>query len=327
LKPTVKCCALVSDEGPHFEILPAAGFEVLPGNRKLNYWNEDALIGELQGCSAVIAGSEPYTRRVLESLPALRVIARSGVGFDAVDLRTCDERGIVVCTTPGVNHHAVAEHTIALLMGVARGFPELDQGVRSGVWQRVARPRVMATTLGLIGLGRIGKAVATRGVGLGMQVIACEPYPDQEFCRQWKIEVLPLDDLLPRSDYVSLHNPATAETRHMMNARRFAQMKRGSVLINTARGSLVDETALVAALKSGQLRGAGLDVFEKEPLPLDSPLLKCRNVLLAGHVAGLDIESQHDTLVMAAETIIALRDGRWPQQCIQNLKGATGWKW
>jgi phosphoglycerate dehydrogenase-like enzyme len=327
VKPRVRCTALNSDQGPHFELLQAAGFEVLPGTRTENYWQPDALIRELQGCAAVVAGSEPYTRAVLEALPELRVIARTGVGFDAIDLQAADDCQVVVATTPGVNHHSVAEHTIALLMGVARGFPDYDQRVRTGRWLRIEYPRVMGSTLGLVGLGRIGQAVATRAVGLGMKVLACESNPRLDFCRQWGIELVSLDDLLARSDYVSLHVPMTPETRKLMNAERFARMKRGSVLINTARGGLVDEPALIAALQSGHLRGAGLDVFETEPLPLDSPLVGMSNVLLSGHVAGLDVESQRDTLTMAAETIIALRDGQWPEECIQNLKGRRGWRW
>jgi D-3-phosphoglycerate dehydrogenase / 2-oxoglutarate reductase len=227
-----------------------------------------------------------------------------------------------------VNHHAVAEHTMALLLGIARGFPQQDQAVRAGKWMRVAGPRVMGSTIGIVGLGRIGQATATRAVGLGMKVIAFEPRANAEFVKQWGIELASFDELLEKSDYVSLHCPCTSETRHLMNAERITKMKPGSVLINTARGALVDEGALYDALKSGHLRGAGLDVFEKEPLPLTSPLLTLPNVLLAGHVAGLDIESQEDTLKMSADTIIALCGGKWPAERIQNLQeAAANWKW
>ncbi|MBX3441959.1 MAG: phosphoglycerate dehydrogenase [Planctomyces sp.] len=327
MKPRVRVTALGSDEGPHFDVLGKAGFDVLPGDRSRNLWNSDELIDELRGCCAIVAGSEPYPPRVLEALPELRVIARCGVGFDAVDLPSCDRLGIVVATTPGVNHHSVAEQTIALLMGVARFFPGQDQAVRAGKWVRPIGPRVMGSTIGLIGLGRIGQAVATRAIGLGMKVIACEPFPNPEFVTKWGVEVASLDELLARSDYVSMHNPATPESRRMMNAERFAKMKPGSVFLNTARGALVDEAALYEALKSGHLRGAGLDVFEVEPLPLDSPLLTLPNVLLAGHLAGQDLESQRDAMLMIADTIIALREGRWPAERIQNLKGVTGWRW
>ena len=323
----VTCTALNTEEGPHFPIFAEHGFEVVPVNRSVDLYQEDNLIKALDGVHAVLAGSEPYTRRVIEACPNLRVIARSGVGYDAVDLAACNDHKIVVATTPGVNHHAVAEHTIAMLMAVGRGFPGQDQRVRKGEWIRIAYPRIMGTTLGLIGLGRIGQATATRAVGLGMEVIATEPYPDMDFVENWGIELVDLDQLLAQSDYVSVHSPLIPETRKFMNAQRFAQMKPGSVFINTARGGLVDEPALVDALQSGHLRAAALDVFEKEPLPTSSPFLQMDNVLLAGHVAGLDIESHRDTLIMAAETICSLKEGGWPTDCIRNLQDVTDWKW
>jgi phosphoglycerate dehydrogenase-like enzyme len=325
--PHVLCTALNTETGPHFDLLRQAGFDVTVASRERSLYQNDVLLAAAREADAVIAGSEPWPRQVLEQLPRLRVLSRTGVGYDAIDLVACDDRRVVVATTPGVNHHAVAEHTISLLMGIARGFPRRDQGVRTGHWERVSAPRVMGRTLGLLGLGRIGQAVATRGLGLGMKVVAYDPYPNTLFAQQHQIELLPLDDLLIRSDYVSLHLPASADTKRLFNAARLAKMKPGAVLINTARGSLIDESALAAALASGHLRGAGLDVFETEPLPLDSPLLKFDNVLLSGHVAGLDDESQHDTLTMAADTIIQLSRGGWPEERIRNLAGVTDWKW
>ncbi|MCA9070732.1 MAG: phosphoglycerate dehydrogenase, partial [Planctomycetaceae bacterium] len=257
----------------------------------------------------------------------LRVIARTGVGFDAIDLPACDKAKVVVTTTPGVNHHSVAEHTLALLFGVARGFPDNDRRVRENRWKRIAHPRIMGRTLGIVGLGRIGRAVAWRAAGLGMKILGYEPYPDPEFIQQWRIDLVSFEDLLKGSDYVSLHLPMSAESKHLMNAKTFAMMKPGSVLINTARGALVDESALYDALKSGHLAGAGLDVFEVEPLPSSSPLLELDNILLAGHLAGLDEESHDDTFKMAAETIINLEKGEWPAFCIQNLKQVKDWSW
>lgn len=325
--PKVICTSLNAEQGPHVEILRNAGFECQTVSRDSDLSVGGNLISALNGACGVIAGSEPYTSAVIESLPELRVIARSGVGFDAIDLDACDKAGVVVTTTPGVNHHAVAEHTISLLMGIARGFPELDRKVRENRWKRVPRPRVMGTTLGIVGLGRIGRAVATRAVALGMNVLAFEPFPVKEFVEQWRVELTALDDLLARSDYVSLHAPMSVENQHLINAQSIAKMKPGSVVINTARGGLIDEQALYDALKSGQLRAAGLDVFEVEPLPMDSPLLTLDNVLLSGHVAGLDNESQRDTFTMVAETIINLQQGGWPAECIQNLQGVTDWSW
>ncbi len=318
---------LLGDQGPHFEMLQDAGFEVVVVDRQLDLWQEDNLIRALQGCAACIAGSEPYTPKVIAACPALRVIARTGVGFDAINLRACDQAQIVVATTPGVNHHAVAEHTIAMLMSLARRLPERDREVRRGVWRKEPTPRVMGRTLGLIGLGRIGRAVATRARGLGLNVLAFDPIPHREFAEQWQIELTALDDLLSRSDFVSLHLPMDQSVRHLMNADSLQRMKRGAVLINTARGPLIDEAALCDALKSGHLRAVGLDVFETEPLPLDSPLLTLDNVLVCGHLAGLDEESQRDTLLMSAQTIIALKQGRWPTECVRNLASLRNWTW
>ncbi len=325
--PKVACTALNTNEGPHLKILQDAGFEIVPSPPGVSLYSEANLIPLVKDCVAVVTGSEPWPDHVLAACPKLRVLSRTGVGFDAIDMAAADRHRVIVATTPGVNHHAVAEHTIALLFGVGRGFPRQDQQVRKCAWVRPATPRILGTTLGLMGLGRIGQAVATRAVGLGMKVVAYEPLPNREFVEKWGIELVSLDQLLSRSDYVSLHLPVMPETKHIMNASAFAKMKAGSVLINTARGLLVDEKALIAALQSGHLRGAGLDVFEVEPLPSDSPLLTMSNVLMSGHIAGLDIESQRDTLVMCAETIVSLSRGGWPTECIRNMAGVTDWKW
>ena len=319
--------SLLGDAGPHFELLGNAGFETVVVNRTLDLQVEDNLILALHDSVACIAGSEPFTPRVIAACPRLRVIARTGVGFDAVNLPACDQQRVVVATTPGVNHHAVAEHTIAMLMALARNLPQRDREVRQGIWEKIPTPRVMGRALGLVGLGRIGRAVATRARGLGLNVLAFDPFPSREFAEQWQIELTSLDELLSRSDFVSLHMPMDQSSRHLINTDSIRRMKRGAILINTARGPLIDEVALHDALQSGHIRAAGLDVFEKEPLSLDSPLLKLDNVLTCGHVGGLDEESQQGTLVMAAQVIIDLHQGRWPTECIRNLPGVKDWKW
>lgn len=325
--PNVLCTALNTDTGPHLPLLEAAGFTCLHPPPGRNLYDAQVLFEVAQNCEAVMAGSEPWPRWVIEGLPRLRVLSRTGVGFDAIDLAACDDCRVVVATTPGVNHHAVAEHTIAMLMGVARGFPARDQQVRAGSWKRVSTPRIMGRTLGLVGLGRIGRAVATRARGLGLQVIAYDCQPAVEFAEQWNVRLVSLEHIWRESDYISLHLPMSPDVKHLINAQTLAQMKPGAVLINTARGALVDEAALYEALRSGRLRAAALDVFETEPLPLDSPLLKLDNVLLSGHVAGLDDESHRDMLTMAADTIIQLYRGGWPAERIRNLAGVKDWKW
>jgi len=323
----VLCTALNAESGPHFKMLADAGHECLVPDRTQDLWNNDVLIEALKGFDAVIAGSEPYPPNVIAAIPQVRVLTRAGVGFDAINLKACDEKKIVVATTPGCNHHSVAEHAIAMLMTLGRGFPALDQEVRRGEWKRIPYPRISECTLGLVGLGRIGQATATRAIGLGMTVIAFDPYAPADFVKKHGITLVSLEDLLKRSDFVSLHSPATPETKHMINDKSLATMKNSAVIINTARGPLIDEAALIRALKSGTIRAAGLDVFDVEPLPLDSPLIGMSNVLLAGHVAGLDNESHDATWALGAEIIIKLHRGEWPADCIQNLKGSSGWKW
>tara|TARA_R110000850_G_scaffold100947_11_gene208950 strand:+ start:82800 stop:83759 length:960 start_codon:yes stop_codon:yes gene_type:complete len=314
--------------GPHFEILQAAGFEVDTVPTEVDLRKEPhRVVEQVQGYDAVLAGAEIYSREVLEQLSDLKVISRYGVGFDAVDLAAADAQNIVVTITPGVNHHSVAEQAFALLMGIARMTRTQDRAVRSGEWERELTPRVWGSTIGIVGLGRIGQAVATRAIGMGMHVLAYDPFPNEEFAKTHQIKLLSLEELLKQSDYVTLHLPVTPETIDIINRDTLAIMKPGSVLINTARGGLVDENALVEALESGHLRGAGLDVFKKEPLPVESPLIKLENVLLSCHTGGLDQESHRDAYAMAAQNIVKLHQGEWPVECVMNMKETTGWKW
>lgn len=326
--PRVICTAKMCEFGPHFEILQAAGFDVETVPTEVDLRREPhRVIEQVQGYDAVLAGAEIYSREVLEQLPDLKVISRYGVGFDAVDLTAADAQNIVVTITPGVNHHSVAEQAFALLMGIARMTRTQDRAVRSGVWERELTPRVWGSTIGIVGLGRIGQAVATRAIGMGMHVLAYDPFPNADFAKTHQIKMLGLEELLTQSDYVTLHLPVTPETVDLINRDTLALMKPGSVLINTARGALIDENALVEALESGHLRAAGLDVFKKEPLPVESPLIKLENVLLSCHTGGLDQESHRDAYAMAAQNIVKLHQGEWPVECVVNLKESTGWKW
>lgn len=323
----VLCTALNAETGPHFQMLADAGHECCVPDRSRDLWNHDVLIETLRGFDALIAGSEPYPERVIAASPQIRVIARAGVGFDAIDLAACDAHNVVVATTPGCNHHSVAEHTIAMLMALGRGFPALDQEVRRGEWNRVPYQRISGSSLGLVGLGRIGQATAVRALGLGMKVVAFDPFAPEDFVRSNGITMVSLNELLQQSDFVSLHSPANAETRQLINRKTLALMKPSAVIINTARGPLIDEPALIEALQTGRIRAAGLDVFETEPLPPDSPLVSMSNVLLSGHVAGLDNESHDATWALGADIILRLLRGEWPAECIQNLRGRTDWKW
>lgn len=243
----------------------------------------------LDGTVGLIAGSEPLTREVMEEASALRVISRHGIGYDAIDLDAATDLGVVVTYVPDAMVDAVADLTLGLMLGTARRLTEYDAAMKRGEWHRVMGADVTGRTLGLVGTGRIGMAVARRAKAFRMRLVGHDPYPNPLFVEELGGDYLPLDELLEVSDYVSLHLPAMAETRGLMNAERLGRMKPSAFLINCARGSLVDEPALIAALKAGQIAGAGLDVFSQEPPKPGSTaeeLAKLPNVIAVPHVGA-----------------------------------------
>jgi len=317
---------LYQQPGPYRDVLEGAGLEVVfpPEGRPL--MQPELLAAQLGGIDAVLAGMEPFTPEVLAGCK-VRVIARMGVGYDAIDIPAATKHNVLVTITPGTNEISVAEQALALLLGVFRGFPGRHQEVLSGVWRRKSLPRLGGKTIGLVGLGRIGRAMVPRAHGLGLNVIACDPLADAATASQLGIRLCSFEELLRTADIVSLHAPATPETTDMINARTLALMKAGSVLINTARGNLVDEDALADSLRRGHLMAAGLDAFKIEPLPLDSPLLKLDNVLMAPHMGGLDLESEVAMSRLAAQCIADLYRGRCPEVCVVNRSILPNWHW
>lgn len=298
--------------GPHLAVLTEEGFEYDYPERNV-LLTEDETLAAMQGCVASMAGGEPYTDRVLAGLPELRVISRNGVGFDRIDVAAATHRGVAVTITPEGNHQAVAEHAMALLLAVTRSIVPYAVATRDGIWRRSAMHLPLrGKTLGIVGLGRIGRSVAQRAAAFGMRVVTCEKFPDAQFVAGSKIEVMDLDQLLTMADYVTLHTPLGPETRELINVRTLALMKPGSVLINTARGGLVNEDDLLAALRSGHLAGAGLDVLQAEPPPVDHPLLQLPNVVVTPHIASFDTQGVEDMSVGAARNIVDILQGRWP---------------
>ncbi len=316
---------LTKVQGPYRQALLNAGFElVLSG--VAHQMVEDELLAALDGIDAALAGSEPYTARVIAEHPQLRVIARVGVGYDAVDVAAATAHGIAVTTTPGTNHDSVAEHTFALLLGLSRDLVPQHLGVKSGGWPRRTTLPLRGAALGIAGLGRIGKAVALRGEAFGMKLLAYDPYPDHAFAAAHGIALMPFERLLAESDFLSLHLPVTAETHHLINRQTLKQMKPTAFLVNTARGALVSEADLLEALRAGRLAGAGLDVFEQEP-PGKSPLFELDNVLLTPHGAGTDRKSRDDMALSAAEAIVALSRGEWPAEKVVNPEVRSAFRW
>ena len=249
---------LADIQAEFFKVLKDAGFELVYPKRRAQM-NEDELLDQLKGIHATVAGSEPYTRRVLQAHPQLKVIARAGVGYDAVDCKAASDFGMAVCTAPGTNHDAVAEHTFTLILALAKDLVNQHQGTVTGQWPRHANLPLRGRVLGIAGMGRIGKSVAVRGQAFGMKLLAFEPYPDHDFARKYGVEFVSWERLLAESDYVSLHMPLTPESRHIINRKTLALMKPGSFLVNTARGGLVNEADLLEALSAEQdrRRGAG----------------------------------------------------------------------
>lgn len=240
----------------------------------------------LPGVDGYIAGLDVIDRGALESAGCLKVIARYGVGVDSVDLQAAKEKGIVVTNTPGANSVSVAELALGLMLMLARQLSEAVAASRRGQFPRLSGVSLEGKTIGIIGLGAIGKQVALRLAGFNCRVMAHEPYPDRAFAEEQHVHLVGLDNLLSNADFVSLHLPLMPETRGMVNADFLAKMKKGAYLINTARGELVDEAALLEALKSGQLKGAALDAFAEEPPKPDHPLLALQQVIATPHLGA-----------------------------------------
>ncbi len=317
---------LRNQPGRFREILTDAGFE--PVDPEGDYsLTSDQLRPHLPVIDAMIAGGERMTPDVFELAPKLRVIARTGVGYDLIDVDAATAHGVAVTITPGTNQDSVAEQTWALLLALAKRIVPNDRCVHGGGWDRALVTPVRGMTLGLVGMGRIGRAVALRARAFRVRVVAFDTILDAEFDQRHEIDRLSLDELLACSDVVSLHIPLTETTRGMVNRDFLAKMPRGSYLINTSRGGLVVESDLRDALVSGQLAGAGLDVLGREPPEPGNPLLGLPNLILSPHIAGTDTQSMREMAELAASTIVELHQNRWPVDCVVNSELRGGWRW
>jgi phosphoglycerate dehydrogenase-like enzyme len=308
------------------EILTRAGFEVVDpeGDFALTV---DQLRPHLPTIDALIAGGERMTPDLFKLAPQLRAIARTGVGYDLIDLAAATAHQVAVTITPGTNHDSVAEQTWALLLALARRIVPNDRVIHNAGWDRALVRPVRGMTLGLVGMGRIGRAVAVRARAFRVRVVAFDTIVDAEFDAQHEIERLSLEELLGCSDVVSLHVPLTDETRGMVNREFLARMMPGSFLINTSRGGLVVEADLRDALRSGHLAGAGLDVLNREPPEPGNPLLGLPNLILSPHIAGTDTQSMREMAELAASTIVELSQNRWPADCVVNSELRGSWQW
>jgi D-3-phosphoglycerate dehydrogenase / 2-oxoglutarate reductase len=292
--------------------LPVSAVELLSS---ISGWTVDARAGrapdvlapDLEKADALIVRSATKVdEKLLARAPKLRVIARAGTGIDNVDLGAASARGILVMNAPGGNSVSVAEHALALMLSLARSVPAADATMKRGQWdkKKLLGAELRGKTLGLVGLGRIGQEVGSRARAFGMEIVAHDPFISEEVAASLGIKLLSLDGMCEASDYISLHIPATTETRHLFGKARLAKCRKHVRIINTARGELIDEAALAEAIESGHVAGAALDVFEKEP-PADWKLAQLPQVVATPHIAASTAEAQE---LVGLETASAVRD-------------------
>jgi D-3-phosphoglycerate dehydrogenase len=291
------------------QMLLDAGFEIVCNDtgRKLDRDEQKAMIAD---AFAVIAGTESYDDDMLAAAPKLKLVVRFGVGTDNFDLESMKRRGIAVGVIS--NNNSVAEFAVALILGIMKNLHRFDNAVREGAWSRFTMRELKAKTVGILGFGRIGRRLAQLLQGFDVNLIAYDPYMNEELAAQMNVKSVTLDQLLAESDVVSLHIPATPQTHHLINRETIAKMKDGAYLVNTSRGVLIDEAALKEALESGKLAGAALDVFEREPITKDLPLNSLDNILLAPHVAALSVETNYNAGITCAESVIRVYQGGTP---------------
>ncbi|WP_460795900.1 phosphoglycerate dehydrogenase [Microbacterium sp. GXF0217] len=301
--------AYLFPDGEVDRMLRDAGFETTFSKYQDRVRTGAELTDAVADVDAIIAGTDAFTAEVIESAPRLRIFGRCGVGYDNIDVASATANGVAVTFTPGANRVSVAELVLGQMINAARMLPQNIAAVRAGGWQQRSGRELAGSTLGIIGLGSIGKTVATTAIALGMTVVAYDPFFDEAFIAMTGVRPVSLEELLTASDFVSLHIFLDSSTRDLIDRRALALMKPGSFLINTARGEVVDEEALADAIESGHLGGAALDVVRQEPLPADSRLRGFDNVIVTAHIGAATVEARSRSSLMAAKQVIALLDG------------------
>jgi D-3-phosphoglycerate dehydrogenase len=280
-----------------------AEFTVKVLDKRLSEAELIPIIGEVD--AMVVRSETKISRKVIEAAPRLKVVGRAGVGVDNVDVEAATQRGIVVMNTPGGNTISTAELTFSMLMALARKIPQAHMSMKAGEWNRKAFSGVELynKTLAILGMGRIGSEVAKRANAFGMKVLAYDPYLSHARAKEMQVELLELDEIFPRADFITVHMPMTDETKNMINKNTIAKMKKGVRLLNCARGGIINEADLVDGIKAGQVAGAALDVYEVEPLPKDHPLRQLPEVIMTPHLGASTEEAQENVGIEVAEAI------------------------
>lgn len=273
----------------------------------------DELKEIVEDIDGVVVGVDDWNEDVFKLAPKLKGMARFGVGVDNIDLNAAKEHGIIVCNSPGINSSAVAEQAVALMLSLIRNIPEMNRAVRKGEWPRPMFHELKSRTIGFLGFGAIARNVAQRLAGFGPEMIAYDKYPNQEAADKLGVRLVSQEEVLKESDIISIHLPATDETKHLINKETIQQMKDGVYIVNTARGSIVNEADMAGALESGKAAGFGTDVFEHEPIDLSGPLFKYDNYIATPHVSAETFENCETTSVVTARALLAVFEGREPE--------------
>ena len=318
MKVLLTTCSYQDTPGPHHELMESQGWEITRERGPLTEQRMLELAGDFD---AFLCGDDAITRAVLEkSLPRLKVISKYGIGLDKIDVPATKEFEIPVLFTPGVNHMTVAEHTFGLLIGLTKHIVTTAAAARNGEWLRLTGHEIYEKTMGIIGLGRIGKEVAVRARAFDMKVIAFDPYWDGEFAAKHDItRCATMDEVLTQADVVSLHCNLTDETRGMINTNKIAEMRDGVVILNCARGEIVETADMVTALNSGKLGGYGTDVLDVEPPPADHPLLSAKNCIVTPHIGSRTYESVPRQAMKSLNNLINALSGEGNCNCANGV--------
>jgi len=294
-------------------------------------YNEDTIIEYVKNADAIVTDAIPITKRILEAAKKCKVLVQAGIGVDNIDIKTATKRGIKIANAPHASTDDVADHTMALALSLQRKINLLDNRVKNGEWKQlmwgfeISMPiyRLKGRIFGLFGLGNIGRNVAKRALGFGCKVISYDPYVSKEAMRNYGVEPVDFSTLLTKSDYISIHAPATESTFHIFNKKTISKMKKTAFLINTARGTIIDSEALYTSLKLGTIAGAGIDVWEKEPPEQNEPLFKLDNIICTPHIAGISEDYVIDIRKETFNQVVSVLKGSDPDNWInrREMKG------
>jgi len=306
---TARIFGHLSDDS--FDIFKNSGFEQAKNPYRGKGLSENELIELIGGVHGLLTGVDQVTAKVINTADELKIISKFGAGVDNIDVAAATQKGVVVTNAPGMNSDAVADMTFSLILSIARRIPFANDQVRKGNWPLIVGTEICNKTLGLIGLGQIGKRVAMRAGGFNMKILAYELLPDEQFVQELGIKLVPLNRLLQESDFVSIHVPFTSETKDLIKTEQLEMIKPTAYLINTARGGIVDENALHDALESGEIAGAAFDVFKEEPLR-EKALIELDNFIATPHISPFTKEAIENAEKLSAQNIIDVLKGQFP---------------